>query len=190
MTDKKKLRLHLKEQRRLLQTPELSIVWSRQICTYLLSLPLVQTAQHIALFSALPDEPDLSELLDQLTASQKTCYLPRIEGANDMDFFPAQSRLIQEQHYGIWEPEKTSDTLPVAPSSLDLILVPGQGFDAKGNRLGRGKGYYDKYLSRCPHVSTVGVCFGFRLVEQVPCQAWDLPVQGVVTEQGYISTTP
>ncbi len=79
--------------------------------------------------------------------------------------------------YGIAEPV---GTLFTEYSSIDLVIVPGLAFDKAGRRLGRGKGYYDKLL---PHIAApkLGICFPFQLVEEVPAEAFDFRMDGVIT---------
>ena len=59
-------------------------------------------------------------------------------------------------------------------AAIDFIAVPGVAFDRKGNRLGRGKGYYDRLLPRIPSACKAGICFPFQLVEEVPAESFDI----------------
>ena len=83
--------------------------------------------------------------------------------------------------YGINQPRK--DTLREMPlEDIDLVVVPGVAFDEKNNRLGRGKGYYDKFLKELsPGTLTIGLCFDFQIVKDLPKEAHDFPVLKVVT---------
>lgn len=81
--------------------------------------------------------------------------------------------------YGIREPAKAS---PVHLKDLDLVIVPGLAFDKKGRRLGRGKGYYDRFLSRLPAgAATVGLAFDFQILPSIPVQAHDVRVDKVLS---------
>ena len=97
------------------------------------------------------------------------------------------ARDLRDGAYGILEPR---DGLPLGdPSALDLILVPGRAFDPGGGRLGRGKGYYDGFLSRLRPARAdgpykLGVGFACQLVESVPMQVRDVRVDAAVTEKG------
>lgn len=73
--------------------------------------------------------------------------------------------------------------------ACDLILVPGIAFDRKGRRLGRGRGFYDRFLTGNPAFK-LGVCFACQLVECVPCEAHDAVMDAVVTEEGWLFTPP
>ena len=72
-----------------------------------------------------------------------------------------------------------------APSP-DLVIVPGLAFDPTGARLGRGKGYYDRWLGANPAVKTLGVCFSCQILEKLPAEPHDAHVDAILTEQGFI----
>jgi len=80
--------------------------------------------------------------------------------------------------YGIEEPTGEAFTDYAA---IDFIVVPGVAFDAKGNRLGRGKGYYDRLLPRIPTAYKAGICFPFQLVEEVPAESFDVRMDIIIT---------
>ena len=82
---------------------------------------------------------------------------------------------------GILEPG--AETPVVSPGEVDLILVPGMAFDPTGGRLGRGKGYYDRFLG---NGKTIGVCYQSALLPQVPMEAHDRRVDAIVTDQTII----
>ena len=64
--------------------------------------------------------------------------------------------------------------------SIDVVIIPGMAFDSAGNRLGRGKGYYDRFLPKVSQSYKIGVCYGFQLVERVPTGDFDQPMDEVV----------
>jgi 5-formyltetrahydrofolate cyclo-ligase len=87
--------------------------------------------------------------------------------------------------YNILEPRQ--DTIKEIPiESIDLILVPGVVFDIHGNRIGHGKGYYDRLLNDTQNIPHVGLAFGFQIVDAVPVEGHDLPVDIIVTEERII----
>ena len=63
---------------------------------------------------------------------------------------------------------------------IDVALVPGMAFDAAGHRLGRGRGYYDRFLAAHPQLHTIGVCFPFQRVADVPSEAHDIMINEVI----------
>lgn len=80
--------------------------------------------------------------------------------------------------YGIEEP---TGELFTDYATIDFIAVPGVAFDLKGNRLGRGKGYYDRLLPRIPSAYKAGICFPFQLVEEVPAESFDIRMDIIIT---------
>ena len=79
---------------------------------------------------------------------------------------------------------RQESTRQVLPAQIDVLLVPGLAFDRLGNRLGRGRGYYDRFLSRLPaDILTIGLAFDGMIREQIPHDENDLPVKMVITEQ-------
>ena len=79
---------------------------------------------------------------------------------------------VAQRKMGIWEP---IDGEIVTPTASSVILVPGMAFTREGLRLGRGKGYYDRYLARYPKAITIGVCRSYQLVGELPSEAWQSP---------------
>jgi 5-formyltetrahydrofolate cyclo-ligase len=92
--------------------------------------------------------------------------------------------------FGILEPKqniRNNIKYHVTPEQLDVVIVPGLAFDSLGNRLGRGKGYYDRFLSQFTSKTLlIGLAFECQIVEQVPVDTWDCPVSIVVTENRVI----
>ena len=138
---------------------------SRSIVAQLAQHPLWLEARRVALYSALPDEPSLQALIEG--TSDKELFLPRVLDGETMAFYPFVGSHALE---------------PVDPRSLDLIIIPALAYDASGYRLGRGKGYYDRYLATTP-AHRLGVTFGLRRIEALPHDPWDLPVEEVLYPQ-------
>ena len=86
--------------------------------------------------------------------------------------------------YGILEPKKINQ---ISIDKIDLIIVPGVGFDGQGRRIGHGKGYYDNLLSNSKNALHIGLAFEFQIVEEIPTEAHDIPMQRIVTEKRIIN---
>ena len=143
----------------------------------LLSHPKVQSAATIALFASLPDEIDTTQMIETL-AENASVVLPRLDGDN-MDFYPYSPQSMHSGAMGISEPD--GDT-PVAPSDIDVMILPGLAFTADGLRLGRGKGYYDRYMSREGfHAHTIGICHTVQLLDTLPVESHDKSIDEVIT---------
>lgn len=135
-------------------------------------------ARQILIYHELPDELPLSQAAQRWTAMGKKIYLPRIKG-DDLEVVPCEGTLKPDPRFGVEEPCGPA----VDASAIDMVIVPAVALDRHGNRLGRGKGYYDKFLRSLTGATTVGVGVGydFQLVEHVPVDAHDVPLQFIVT---------
>ncbi len=141
------------------------------------AMPVWKQVQHILCYWSLPDELPTHEAVNQWLADGKSIYLPRVKG-DDLEIVPyhGSQSLDDNNQFHIGEPVGEA----VDASCLELIIVPAVALDAKRNRLGRGKGFYDRLLSgtTCP---TIGVVCDFQMVEVVPVEAHDRPLDCVVT---------
>lgn len=142
------------------------------------ALPAFAQARHILLYHSLPDELSTRNLFVRWHSMGKLLYLPVVAGDNLVIrlYNPEQ---LQKGAYGIFEPQGDN----IDPSTIELVIVPGVAFDALGNRLGRGKGYYDRLLSHM-HAVKVGVCYACQLLPRVPAYPHDCRMDCVVTPAG------
>lgn len=109
----------------------------------------------------------------------RVCY-PALEG-EEMVFRACEEPPTEEQGRGF--PEPTADAPLVAFEDIDLMFVPGLGFDPTGHRIGYGAGYYDRTLPRCTRAKKVGIAFDLQIVAEVPVRPGDVPVDVVVTDR-------
>lgn len=152
---------------------------SRRICQAVLANDVVCAADVILAFWPMANEPDIRPAIRQLYAHGKTILLPRVISKTEMEFCPYEgdASLRAVPPYGIFEP-----TTPAVPAvDTAVMLVPGVAFDDSGNRLGHGAGYYDRYLA-LSGVNTIGVCFPFQIVAEVPTDIHDVKVNTVVAD--------
>lgn len=109
-------------------------------------------------------------------AEQKCILLPCVRGDElDIRYFEGKDKLCTRGEYAIQEPV---GELFTKLDEIDLILVPGIAFDKDLNRLGRGKGYYDKILKQT-HAYTIGVCFDFQFLNHIPTEEHDVKMNSV-----------
>jgi 5-formyltetrahydrofolate cyclo-ligase len=138
--------------------------------------PLFFGKNSLGLFAPMPTEPDVDLLWSLgLVASHRVSY-PRCE--DDALSFRRVSALTElvPGRFGIREPEPGPGL-----KELDLILVPGLAFTIEGSRLGRGAGFYDKFLSRTARTTLkVGICFEFQLVAEIPDEPHDVRMDAIV----------
>ena len=136
-------------------------------------------ARTVGVFCSLPDEPDTAETLARWSAV-KRIVVPRVEG-DVMRFCEYDPQTLRPGAFGIAEPGPEAQTCD--PSEIDLVIVPGTAFTAAGARCGRGRGYYDKYLSRPDvHAVKVGVCFAHQLVGELPAEPHDVAMDYIITD--------
>jgi 5-formyltetrahydrofolate cyclo-ligase len=136
-----------------------------------------------ALYRSGRDELSLAGLERELVQRGVRLVFPRLvsESSREMEMAEGVDWTPSPEWGGIAQPGPRART--VAPDELDVILVPGVVFGPGGERMGRGKGYYDRYLARVTRALRVAVIYDVQLVtETVPQQAWDQPVDWVVTE--------
>ena len=151
--------------------------WSADIVEKLTSSILPHTST-ILCYWPLPDEPDIRQLINTLVNEGKTVLLPKVTGDETMTIHRYTSPDdMAEGAFHIMEPTTAAFTDLV---QIDTVLVPGVAFDAAGHRLGRGRGYYDRFLATCPQVRKVGICFPFQRVAEVPVEEHDIVMDEVI----------
>lgn len=134
----------------------------------------------VAFFSALPDEPPTGKWLERWSRI-KQLVLPRVEGET-MQFYDYDPLTMERGAFGILEPGGGASRC--APHQIDLVIVPGTAFSAEGYRCGRGRGYYDRYLSQEGfRASKIGVCYAHQLVESLPCEEHDVRMDEVIADR-------
>ena len=172
MMNKQELRQYIRAQKKLHVTGELSP------CEVLPQHPRIIDSRTILVYSALPDEVPTQALLDLLVKQGKTVLLPRVISDTDMELRCYTGRHdLQEGAYGILEP---NGALFTDYDTIDVAIVPGMAFDTEGHRLGRGKGYYDRFLARVPYLYKIGLCFSWQMVDKVPHDKHDIVMDEVI----------
>lgn len=132
---------------------------------------------NIALFASLSNEIDTFPLIEELLKMGKNIYLPKTSG-EDINFYQINdlvTLVVSKDKYKVREPS-IGDV--VNPNIFDIIICPGVGFDKNNNRIGHGKGYYDRYLLNvsCPKV---GLCYKEQLVDEIPVENNDVKMDMV-----------
>lgn len=134
-------------------------------------------AEKVLLYHSLPDELSTREFLDRW-ADRKRFYLPRVNGI-DLEILPYDRSRLDMGAFHIEEPQG-DDVADIA--DIELVVVPAVAYDRRGNRVGRGKGYYDRLLAHTRAVK-IGVGYDFQLLdEEIPAEPHDVPVDMVITE--------
>lgn len=169
---------------------------SQELCDRLLASDLLGDGP-VMLFAPIPGEVDLGPLAEALVAQGRTICLPRMDWeARTMT--PASVASIDRETAGLVVrrhdvPEPSTSAPTVEVGTLSCVLVPGLAFDREGGRLGRGAGFYDRFVQRCREGSkdedsggatgpvVVGVCFDEQVVERVPTEGHDRMLDAVAT---------
>lgn len=135
-------------------------------------------ARCVACYCALGDEPSTEAWLHRWSQSGRRVVVPRVEGER-MQFYDWSPATQCAGSFGIDEP--TDEARLCAPSEIDLMVVPGVAFTRDGMRLGRGKGYYDRYLSQPEfRAVTIGVGYRHQLLDALPVEAHDKMLDWVI----------
>lgn len=182
---KEQLRAEIRRQRREF-APAARARANRTIHSRLESLPLWQRAGCVQTYVSLPPEVDTHALIRRLLHAGKRVAVPRVAAENLLQpYFITAWADLQTGAFGILEPRLDSAQRATA-ETFDLVLVPGLAFDRAGNRLGAGKGYYDRFLAAIT-APKIALAFAFQLVEQIPIAPHDQSVDMIVTEEELIA---
>lgn len=163
-------------------SPAVRAVESIELCERL--KPQMQSAHSILFFAPLADELDVWPLLEKFAATGKVCALPAFDAGRKVYLArqvkdPAAE--IVPGKFGVREPAATCPEVPL--DHFDLVLVPGMAFDRLGNRLGRGRGFYDRLLKETSGIKC-GVGHNSQLLESVPVETHDAKVDFMITPGG------
>lgn len=178
------------EMRRRLATPAPTEA-GEALVSQVMQLPEWPDASNILLFSPLPDEPNLRPLFEPTTAHRRI-LVPRLHDSTegemeavvvhrpppDAEWDGEPVRGWSRRRFGIWEPRGPATD----PELIDIALVPGIAFTRDGRRLGRGMGFYDRFLAKLrPECFKCGIGYDFQLVEDLPTEPHDVLLDAVVT---------
>ena len=153
-----------------------------RFCAFVTSLPQYRAAKTVFCYVSYGSEPATRALLRRMWQDGKQVVVPRCEGGGVMKAkHVASFDELQQGMYGILEPAEHAPELPF--SQIDLAVVPCVACDRSGMRLGRGGGYYDRFLSASPAYS-VSLCYHALVLPAVPCETHDRAVNAVITERG------
>lgn len=172
--DKKTLRQQIRTLKKQHSQEEL-MAQSEKILQRLAEHPRFLQADKVMLYASLPDEVQTLDFIENWR-NRKTIILPTVVGDDIIPVELAEDVVFAEGDFHIPEPQSHPYT-----GDFDLIVVPGMAFDANGHRLGRGRGYYDRFLALHPQVYTIGLCFDFQLLPDVPSEPHDRIIDEIIT---------
>ena len=189
------LRSELRARRREL-SGDAAITAARRMAEHLAATPRWRNLHSLALYLPNDGEIDSLPLVERAWAAGKAVYLPRIR-ASGLDFALWERGVeLVANRFGIGEPA----TAAVPPAELDLVALPLVGFDGAGNRLGMGAGYYDRALkdralkdralTDGARPLLLGLAYQCQQVTDLPADPWDVGLDAVVTEEGFLRCGP
>ncbi|MCM1020736.1 MAG: 5-formyltetrahydrofolate cyclo-ligase [Muribaculum sp.] len=174
---KEQIRLRIKAHKALLTNVE-RISAAKRVWNALEETVAFLMADKVLLYNALPDELETRQFIDKWSR-KKRLFLPRVNGLN-LDILPYDGRPVEKGAYNIFEPTGF-DCEPV--DNIDLIIVPAVAYDRCGNRVGRGKGFYDRLLAKS-RAAKIGVGYDFQLIDEIiDAEPHDIRVDMVITER-------
>lgn len=188
MSERQELRRLFRRKRRDL-SPELQRKHAEAVARHFFTSGLGLRAQTIGAYFAEDGELDLAPLIGRLLSANKRLAMPVVRRDGIMEFYRyrRKGRLVVNR-FGILEPAPGAPY--VSPLGIDLLLVPLVCIDRFGVRLGMGAGYYDRFVGRIPmgfRPMLVGVAHEIqRCSDPLPYEPWDIPLEGVITEMGWV----
>ncbi len=180
---KKALRDQLKADLDALST-EQAHAWSVEACDRLVATEEFARSEIIMVFLSLPREIDTTSLVLRSWQECKRVVAPRVSW-EQRRMMPVEIRsLTEDVERTRWNLPQPAAGDPVPLELIDLVVVPGLGFDHSGNRLGRGRGFYDRFLGSTQFQGMAcALAFDLQVVEEIPVDAHDMSVDMLVTEQ-------
>ena len=175
--DKKALRAEIRAKKRAL-TPAQVEDASRRLAALLFDHPAYQAAKSVYGYLSSNQEVRTAGILRQAQADGKRVAVPKVFGETMKFLWLDDLSAVAPGAYNI--PEPVADG-PEADDETALILMPGLAFDPEGHRCGYGGGFYDKYLAAHPKHVTLALCYGFQMFSHLDTDAFDIPVQYVIS---------
>ena len=178
--EKQSLRRHIREQLKVLSTAEkaaLDAALSAQVTAY----PAFREADALLCYVSLSFEPDTRRLIEAAWALGKQTAFPVCGAPGEMQFYLAASwDEFAVGAYGISEPIGREQ---LVLTEKTVCIVPGFAFTTDGKRLGKGGGYYDRFLEAHPSLRTLGLTYECLLQTKIPCEGHDIGVNAVITDR-------
>ncbi len=160
--------------------PEEKFRRSEAIMRQVEALPEFREARVVLLYWSMADEVQTHNFVERWYRD-KVLLLPCVDG-DDLLLrrYTGPECLVAGEQFGIGEP-----TGPVYTDleAIELIIVPGVAFDRKGNRMGRGRGFYDRLLKTTPKALKIGVAYDFQMLDSIPVEPFDVKMDRIITEQ-------
>lgn len=174
--DKKELRRQIREKKRAMTEAQI-VAASERLGELFLNCPEYQAAKTIYGYLPYNQEVCTVPMLEQAMKDGKRVAVPKCYGDQMRFIYMEDLSLVENGYANI--PEPIADE-PVADDPTALVLMPGLAFTEEGNRMGYGGGFYDKFLAAEPNHPTVALCYDFQMVDYIPTDDYDIPVDRVL----------
>lgn len=174
--DKKLLRQKIRQMKRDMTEEEI-VVAGQKLAQKLYATEQYRQASTIYGYLPYNQEVRTVPMLEQALADGKKVAVPKVYGDEMKFIYMTDLSAVEKSDMGIPEPVEDG---PVGDDPAALVLMPGLAFTTRGDRMGYGGGYYDKFLAAEPNHPTVALCYEFQMVESLPTQDHDIPVDVVI----------
>lgn len=182
MEEKEKIREWVKEKLKELPEEERRKK-SEKIKAHLLTHPWFEGAKHIFIYLSFQKEVDTFPIIRESLKAGKTILVPWT--VNQQEMIPVVLKKLENLEKGKWGIPQPVEKFPFPREKIDLVILPGLAFDKKGNRLGRGKAFYDRFLSSLSsRIKKVALAYSFQVIDNLPTDHHDIPVEEIITENG------
>lgn len=178
METKKEIRKQIRKIRNHLEPN----VWqdaTEKITSNVIQSDLFRESTDLLCYINIEGEVGTHQIIEEAWRLGKNVWVPKVFG-DDMEFYCIHSfSELEEGAFGVPEPSGKEEREELA---YGLMIVPGVAFDRKCNRIGYGKGFYDRYIKTHPDMNTMGIAFDVQILEQIPTEECDQPLDMVITE--------
>ena len=183
---KDELRKIVKEKRNRLQKIDV-LTKSSQIKKRVFDLKEFKQAKTVLFYVSYDNEVYTHDMIKECLLSDKTVIVPITDKESRRLILSELNNWddLEIGSYNILQPKKER-MKEISLDMIDLIIIPGVGFDEQGHRIGHGMGYYDRLLNGSQNISHIGLAFEFQIVDEIPAEKHDLPVDKIVTEERII----
>ncbi|HEX5185461.1 MAG TPA: 5-formyltetrahydrofolate cyclo-ligase [Nitrososphaeraceae archaeon] len=163
------------------------IMHSKSINNKIIAIEEYENSKSLGVYYPIGSEVQTFDLIRNSLNHNKMVCLPKIIDSRTIEFFKIiedsfEKISFQKGKYGIFEPSISTETI----EKIDMLIIPGIAFDLKGNRIGYGKGYYDRYLSSRKAKYKIGLAYEIQVLNNIPNNELDIPIDIIVTEKRII----
>lgn len=155
---------------------------SAAIAKKLFRCPVFKKASRVMFYAAFKNEVETSMMINRALDEKKEVFVPRVEGSEILAVKISCCGELSRGNFGIKEPSGAAKPLHASDLKFDAIIIPGIAFDFACNRLGFGKGYYDRFLVRAAGFK-IGLAYSFQIMEKLPVSKNDIKTDMVITEE-------